>query len=436
MSPEKTSVNQTIEVPALARVEGEGGLYIGVKDGKVTEIKVDVYEPPRFFEGFLRGRSLYEVPDITARICGICPVAYQMSSVDALEASQGIDVSPSIRALRKLLYCAEYIESHALHIYLLQAPDLLGQESAISLAAVAPEVVTKALRMKKVGNSLLRAIGGRSVHPVSTTVGGFYRWPEKETLRTLLPELEWSLTAAVETTRWAATLPYPDFETDAEYVATRHPKEYGILEGTVASSTGREIPVSDFEKYYLEEHVRHSNSLHSRGKEGKSYMVGPLARLNLNHAQLNDRCQALLKELKIQFPIRNPFKALFARAVELVQVYEDAIGLVKEYNPQGPSRIEFKPRTGEGCGASEAPRGLLFHKYRVDSRGLIETARIVPPTSQNFARMEADLWEFAPKVIHKPHDAATLDCEHLIRSYDPCISCSVHFVRLENKDGK
>jgi sulfhydrogenase subunit alpha len=434
MSAEKSNVNQSIEVPALARVEGEGGLYIGVKDGKVTEIKIDIYEPPRFFEGFLRGRSLFEVPDITARICGICPVAYQMSSVDALEASQGIEVTPAIRSLRKLLYCAEYIESHALHIYLLQAPDLLGQESALSLAAVAPDVVTKALRMKKIGNTILRLIGGRSVHPVSTTVGGFYRWPEKEGFTALLPELDWSLAAAEETVRWAATLPYPDFETDVEYVATRHPKEYGILEGGVASSAGREIPVADFEKYYLEEHIPHSTSLHSHGKEGKSYMVGPLARLNLNHAQLNDRCQSLLKELKIQFPIRNPFKALFARAIELVQVYEDAIQLINEYNPQGPSRIEFQPHAGEGCGASEAPRGLLFHKYRVDSRGLIEKARIVPPTSQNFARMEADLWEFAPKVIHKPHDEATLDCEHLVRSYDPCISCSVHFVRLENKD--
>ncbi len=434
MSATKASVNQSIEVPALARVEGEGGLYIGVKDGKVSEIRIDVYEPPRFFEAFLRGRSLYEVPDITARICGICPVAYQMSSVNALESSQGVTVTPSIRALRKLLYCAEYIESHALHIYLLQAPDLLGQESAISLAAVAPEVVTKALRMKKIGNTILRLIGGRSVHPVSTTVGGFYRWPEKENFLALLPELEWSRAAAVETVRWAATLPYPDFEVECEYVATRHPKEYGILEGSVVSSNGREIPVTDYEKYYLEEHVRHSNSLHSRGKEGKSYMVGPLARLNLNHSQLGDASQSLLKELKIQFPIRNPFKALFARAIELVQVYEDAIQLIKEYNPRGASRIEFQPHAGEGCGASEAPRGLLFHKYQVDDRGLIKKARIVPPTSQNFARMEADLWEFAPKVIRKPHEEATLDCEHLVRSYDPCISCSVHFVRLENKD--
>ncbi|MBN1440575.1 MAG: Ni/Fe hydrogenase subunit alpha [Anaerolineales bacterium] len=434
MSATKSTEIRSIEVPALARVEGEGGLYIGVKGGKINQIKVNIYEPPRFFEGFLRGRSLYEVPDITARICGICPVAYQMSSVNALEAAQGVKITPPIRALRRLLYCAEYIESHALHIYLLQAPDLLGQESAISLAEVAPEVVTKALRMKKVGNALLRVIGGRSVHPVSTTVGGFYRWPEKAALEALLPELEWSAQAAVDEVRWAAGLAYPEFEVDAEYVATRHPDEYGVLEGRVVSSTGLDIPPSEFDRHYLEEHVAHCNSLHSHTQAGNSYMVGPLARFNLNHGQLGKTSQSLIKELKIQFPIRNPFKALLARSFELVDAYEDAVRLIREYRPEGPSRILFDPKPGEGSGVSEAPRGLLFHKYTVGAGGLIEKARIVPPTSQNYARMEADLWKFAPTVIAKPHEEATLACEHLIRSYDPCISCSVHFVRWVNED--
>jgi sulfhydrogenase subunit alpha len=435
MTASNTKFVRNIEVPALARVEGEGGLFIGVQDGKINEIRVDIYEPPRFFEGFLRGRSLYEVPDITARICGICPVAYQMSAVNALEASQGVSVTPAIRALRKLMYSAEYIESHALHIFLLQAPDLLGQESAISLAAVAPDVVTKALRMKKVGNSILRVIGGRSVHPVGTAVGGFYRWPMKEDFTALLPELEWSLVAAEETVRWAVTLPYPAFEVECEYVALRHPREYGVLDGDVVSSTGRKVTVSEYEKYYLEEHVRHSNSLHSHTREGAKYMVGPLARLNLNSEQLGARAQSLMKELKIKPPVRNPFKALLARTLELVDAYEDAIRLIKGYNPEGPSRIEFKPKAGEGCGASEAPRGLLFHKYSVDGQGLIRTARIVPPTSQNLARMEADLWEFAPRMLDKPREEATLACEHLVRSYDPCISCATHFVRWERKDG-
>jgi sulfhydrogenase subunit alpha len=428
MTPTKAS-SASIEVPALARVEGEGGLFIGVQDGKVSEIRVNIYEPPRFFEGFLRGRSLYEVPDITARICGICPVAYQMSSVQALEASQGVTVTPSIRALRHLFYCAEWIESHALHMFLLQAPDLLGEESAISLAATKPEIVTRALRMKKVGNAILRVIGGRSVHPLGTSVGGFYRWPPAEEFQALLPELEWALEAALETAQWSAGLPYPDLTIQCEYVALSTPREYAILEGDVVSSGGRRIGVDQFSETYLEEHVRHSNALHNHTPEGKAYMVGPLARLNVNHAQLHEKAAGALKASGVKLPLRNPFMALFARAIELVEAYDEAIRLIRAYNPEGPSRVEFEPHAGEGCGASEAPRGLLFHKYAVDENGLIRSAQIIPPTSQNLARMEADLWEFAPKVMKKTHEEATLACEHLVRSYDPCISCATHFVR-------
>jgi sulfhydrogenase subunit alpha len=432
MTPTKAS-SANIEVPALARVEGEGGLFIGVQDGKVTEIRVDIYEPPRFFEGFLRGRSLFEVPDITARICGICPVAYQMSAVQALEASQGITVTPSIRALRQLFYCAEWIESHALHMFLLQAPDLLGEESAISLAATKPEIVTRALRMKKVGNSVLRVIGGRSVHPLGTSVGGFYRWPPAEEFQALLPELEWALAAAVETAKWSATLPYPDLTIQCEYVALSNPQEYAVLDGEVVSSGGRRINVNQFAATYLEEHVRHSNALHNHTPEGKAYMVGPLSRLNLNHARLHDKAAGALKASGVKLPLRNPFMALFARAIELVEAYDHAIQLIRAYDPQGPSRVEFEPHAGEGCSATEAPRGLLFHHYSVDEQGLIRSAQIVPPTSQNLARMEADLWEFAPTVMKKTREEATLGCEHLVRSYDPCISCATHFVHW--KDG-
>jgi sulfhydrogenase subunit alpha len=422
---------RTIDVPALARVEGEGGLFIGVQDGKVTEIKLNIYEPPRFFEGFLRGRSMHEVPDITSRICGICPVAYQMSAVNALEAAEGIAITPAIRNLRRLLYCAEYMESHLLHIYLLQAPDILGQESALSLAAIAPEVVVRALRMKKAGNALLRAIGGRSVHPLSVTVGGFYRWPNAEDLAALLPELEWTLEAAKETLRWAVGLPYPELSLDYEFVALHHPDEYAILEGDIWSSTGKKIPVDQFEKEYLESHVAHSNALHSRTAAGKVYMVGPMARLNLNAAQLNPIAQTLMAELKIRLPITNPFQNLIARAIEVVHVCEDAIHLVRQYHPEGPSQVEWEHRAGTGCGVSEAPRGLLFHRYSVDAQGIVTQARIVPPTAQNLARIEADLWSFAPQAIQRPHAEATLLCEHLVRSYDPCISCATHFVKMD-----
>lgn len=428
-------MKENIEVGALARVEGEGGLYIGLTDGTVTEVRVDIYEPPRFFEGFLIERFLQEVPDITARICGICPVAYQMSSVYALENILGIQVSPQVRLLRRLMYCGEYIESHALHIYLLQAPDLLGKESALELAAVAPEVVRDALRLKKIGNEILKAIGGRSVHPVNVCVGGFYRWPDVEPLRALLPDLEWGLQAARECVRWAKDLPYPDLEVDYEFVALHHPDEYGVIEGEVWSSKGRKTPVAEFDKAYLETHVRHSNALHSHTLEGTPYLVGPMARLNLNHAQLHPQAQAALKESGVVLPLRNPYKSLIARAIELVHFYAEAIERIRDYRPEGPAHAVLKLKAGEAAAATEAPRGLLYHRYAINKQGRIQRARIVPPTAQNLPRMEADLFALAPKLVKMEQAEATLTAEHLIRSYDPCISCATHFLKLtiENK---
>jgi coenzyme F420-reducing hydrogenase alpha subunit len=419
-----------IEVPSLARVEGEGALYIRLKNGQVDDIQINIYEPPRFFEGFLRGRYYQEVPDLTARICGICPVAYQMSSAIALERAFEVEISPEVRALRRLLYCGEYIESHALHIYMLQAPDLLGHDSALSMAEEAPDLVQKALRIKKIGNELMRAIGGRSIHPVNVCVGGFYSWPGRQALKDLKQDLEWCLQASIETARWASGLPFPDFEQKYEFVALQHPDEYAILCGEVFSSRHKKIPVSQFEETFLEEQVQHSNALHSRTAAGTPYLTGPLARLNINNAQLGAEARQLLKELGIKLPIRNPYKSLLARAIELVQVCSDALELISGYDPQGPSRQEIKPKESEGSGATEAPRGILYHRYVVSSEGKIRHAKIVPPTAQNLARMEADLWSLAPQVLEMPHEEATLACEHLVRSYDPCISCATHFLKL------
>jgi sulfhydrogenase subunit alpha len=421
---------KTIEVPALARVEGEGGLYIGLQDGQAVEVRLDIYEPPRFFEGFLVGRYLQEVPDITARICGICPVAYQMSAVTALENALGLEVSPSVYALRRLMYCGEYIESHALHIYLLQAPDLLGQPSALDLAAIAPKVVKNALRMKKVGNEILKAIGGRSVHPVNACVGGFYRWPETAPLKSLLPELEWALGAARETVRWAMTLPYPELELDYEFVALHHPEEYAVIKGEVWSSKGSHLAVAEYESRYLEEHVKRSNALHSHTREGGNYLVGPLSRLNLNHAQLLPEAQAALEDAQIKLPITNPYKSLIARAVELVHFYAEAIALIRTYDPAGPAHPLLKLNAGEGAGASEAPRGLLYHRYKIDEQGRVLFAKIVPPTAQNLPRIEEDLFALAPQLVELPLEQATLTAEKLVRAYDPCISCATHFLKM------
>ena len=422
---------KNIEVPALARVEGEGGLFIGIKDGKAVEIRLDIYEPPRFFEGFLVDRFLQEVPDITARICGICPVAYQMSSVRALEAALAIEVSAEIYALRRLMYCGEFIESHALHIFLLQAPDLLGVPSALDLAAIAPEVVKNALRMKKVGNEVLKAIGGRSVHPVNACVGGFYRWPDAEPLKATLPELEWALEAAKEAVKWSLTLSYPELKIDYEFVAIHDKDEYGVMKGDVWSSKGSKLSVTDYETRYMEEHVQRSNALHGHTKEGGHYLVGPLARLNLNHEQLMPAAQKSLMDNKIKLPIINPYMGLIARAIELVHFYEEAIQLVKAYKPTGPAHIDLKLKSGEGCGMSEAPRGLLYHRYRIDEMGRVKFAKITPPTAQNLPRIEEDLLALAPQLFKMDQEQATLTAEHLVRSYDPCISCATHFLKLK-----
>jgi sulfhydrogenase subunit alpha len=421
---------KNIEVPALARVEGEGGLFIGVKDGKAVEIRLDIYEPPRFFEGFLVDRYLQEVPDITARICGICPVAYQMSSVRALESALGIEIPAEVYALRRLMYCGEFIESHALHIYLLQAPDLLGVPSALDLAAIAPELVMNALRMKKSGNELLKAIGGRSVHPVNVCVGGFYRWPDADPLRATLPELEWALEAAKETVKWSLTLPYPDLKVNYEFVAIHDKDEYGVMKGDVWSSKGSKLSVNDYETRYIEVHVKHSNALHSHTKDGGHYMVGPLARLNLNHEQLMPEAQKALKDTKIKLPILNPYRSLIARSIELVNFLDEAIQLVQAYHPSGPAFQELKLKAGEGCGMSEAPRGLLYHRYQIDEKGRVKFAKIIPPTAQNLPRIEEDLLALAPQLVKMEQEEATLTAEHLVRSYDPCISCATHFLKL------
>ncbi|MBN2386084.1 MAG: Ni/Fe hydrogenase subunit alpha [Anaerolineales bacterium] len=429
-------MKENIEVGALARVEGEGGLYIGLKDGAIAEVRLDIYEPPRFFEGFLEDRFLQEVPDITARICGICPVAYQMSSAYALEAALGVTISPQARQLRRLMYCAEFIESHTLHIYLLQAPDLLGKQSAFELAAEAPEVVKGALRMKKIGNDLLKAIGGRSVHPVNVCVGGWYRWPDVAALQALLPELEWGLEAARACVRWAVSLPYPDLKIDYEFVALHHPDEYGVIEGEVWSSKGRKTPIPEYEKNYIESHVKHSNALHSHTVDGNPYLVGPLARLNINHRQLGPEAQEALKESGLSLPLCNPYWSLAARAVELVHFYAEALAQIKAYKPDGPAQSTFTLKAGEGWGATEAPRGLLYHRYGIDRTGHIRTARIVPPTAQNLPRIEADLFAMAPKLIQMEQEQATLTAEHLVRAYDPCISCATHFLTLKVEEIK
>lgn len=433
-SPAKRSTasrTRAIKVDYLARVEGEGGLRVRVRGDKVEDVTFNIFEPPRFFEAFLRGRDYSEAPDITARICGICPVAYQMSSSQAMEDAFGVTVGGQLRNLRRLLYCGEWIESHALHIYLLHAPDFLGYEDAIRLAADHPDVVKRALELKKVGNDLMVAVGGREIHPINVRVGGFYHLPTKSDLQPFIARLRWAIDASLETVKLTSSFPFPDFEQEYEFVSLRHPDEYPITEGRLVSNRGLDIAVQEYEKYFIEEHVKHSNALHSVLKDRGSYFVGPLARYNLNFDKLTPAAQKAAKSAGLAPVCKNPFKSIVVRSIELLYACEEALRLINQYEPPSAAAAELKPRAATGCGCTEAPRGILYHRYRLAEDGTILDAKIVPPTSQNQKTIESDLREFVTKNLSLPTDKLTWQCEQVVRNYDPCISCATHFLTLD-----
>jgi sulfhydrogenase subunit alpha len=425
-------------VNALARVEGEGALHVTMRDGVVDEVRFELYEPPRFFEAFLRGRDFREVPDITARICGICPVAYQMSSCHALEKAMGVfhQVDPAIRALRNLLYCGEWIESHVLHVFMLHLPDFLGYESVITMAADHAPVVKQALKLKKIGNALVALLGGRAVHPVGVCVGGFYATPEPERAAALLVDVKHGLDEMCELTLFLAKkLDYPDLVRDYEFVALVPDDEYPMNLGPIGSNKGLRVDQEDFLRAVEERQAAHTTALQSVIKGRGAYCVGPVARLNLNAEKLHPRAAELLpkvqKAVRAELPWRNNFLSLPARALETVHALAVAADILERYVPPVRSRIPIEPRAGIGGHGTEAPRGLCWHQYRTNSDGTIASARIMPPTSQNQLQIEQDLRDYAQKLAAVDDETATLRCEHLIRNYDPCISCSVHFLRFK-----
>ena len=422
-----------IEVPILTRVEGEGGVTIQLKNGLIENAKLHIYEPPRLFEALLRGRSLEETPDITARICGICPVAYQMSSVHALEAALNVKVTPNIRRLRRLLYCGEWIESHALHVHLLHAPDFFGAASGIALAQRFPDEIKRGLQLKKFGNKLLEVLGGRAIHPINVRVGGFHRLPGVSEMRALIPHFEWGVQAAADVTRWVARFPFPDFEQPYEFVSLSHPDEYPMNEGDIISSTGLRIPVNEYDAQFVEEHVPHSTALHAVRKDHRtSYFLGPLARVTLNRERLSPTARRIADEVGFAADCRNPYRSIIARSIELVHAYEEGLAILRDYTSSGPAHLDYQYVEASGCAATEAPRGLLFHHYQIDREGKIVSGRIIPPTSQNQRQIEKDLVDHLSGRLLQgaSRDELGGDCERLVRTYDPCISCSTHFLRI------
>ena len=421
---------ERIHVGALARVEGEGALHVRVRDGTVEEVRLEIYEPPRFFEALLRGRSYLEPVDITARICGICPIAYQMSAALAIEDACGVRVEGPIRDLRRLIYCGEWIESHALHIYLLHAPDFLGCDGAIEMARDHPDLVRSGLQLKKAGNALLELIGGRPVHPVNPCVGGFYRAPTRTELRTLLDPLERARETALATVRWAAALDFPDLRIDAELVSLAPPDEYPMFGERIRSTDSLDIPVSAFSQAFVEEQSDHSTALWS-SHLGQPYLVGPLARFTLGSANLSADVRSEARAAGFEGGCRNPFQSIVVRALEVLEACGQAIGIIDSYEEPDPPRVQVPPRAGVGHGASEAPRGLLYHRYRIDAEGRIEEAVIVPPTSQNQRVIEEDVRRVVAAGLDSPREQLAWRCEQAIRNHDPCISCATHYLSLE-----
>ena len=419
----------TLRVASLSRVEGEGALHVTVRDGVVERAALEIYEPPRFFEAFLRGRQYTEMSDLTSRVCGICPVAYQASAWQAIEQACGVSVSAAIAALRRLLYCGEWISSHALHIYLLHAPDFLGTADAVTLAGRHRDVVERGLQLKKAGNAILETVGGRAIHPVNTRVGGFYRAPSHADLARLADQLRPALDAALETLAWVAGFDFPDVELTQPLFALHSAEHYAIDAGVPTSTTGASFDVASFGDHVVEHQVPYSTALHAH-LDGARYLTGPLARYTLNSSQLSEIARQAATDAGLGATCRNPYRSIVVRAVEIVYAVDEALRIIADYEPPEPSAIDVAPRAGVGCGATEAPRGLLFHRYELDADGTVLSANIVPPTSQNQATIEDDLREVVAGNLDLDDAALTALCERTIRNYDPCISCATHFLDL------
>ncbi len=421
---------RTIKVGALARVEGEGALAVRVRDGKVRDVKFRIYEPPRFFEALLQGRMFSDAPDITARICGICPIAYLMGASLAMEDALGVRVDGPLRDLRRLIYCGEWIESHVLHAAMLHAPDFLGLDDALLIARDNPELVKTALGLKKLGNTILEVVGGRAVHPVNLKVGGFYRVPRTVEVRALAEPLKRAIDDAVGLTKAFAAFDFPDFEDDYTTVSLSHPDAYAIDAGDIVSNRGLHIPVSAFGEHFSEEHVAHSNALHGRAADGEPYLVGPIARYNNNFDKLSDLAKDTAKTAGLGPVCTNPFHSILVRMVETVYACQEALRLATAYEAPDAPAVDVTPGAGTGFGCTEAPRGICHHSYSLDDEGRITWASIVPPTSQNQKQIERDLAGVVERNLDLSDDDLTWRCEQTIRNYDPCISCATHFLKL------
>jgi sulfhydrogenase subunit alpha len=428
-------MSNRIEVHHVTRVEGHGNIIVEMDNGRFKDCRFEIVETPRFFEAMLRGRHYSEASHITSRICGICATGHAITSLQATESALGIKVSEQTHYLRKLAFHGEILDSHILHVYMLVAPDFLGVGSIIPLAETHRPVVLRALKMKKLSGDICAVVAGRHTHPIAMSVGGFTHFAkpgELADLRERLVDIRQDVDATVE---FFSTLPWPQFERETEYVSLHHPDEYAFVDGEILTTDGSQYSLESYRELTNEFLVRHSSGKHTRHMRD-SYMVGALARLNNNYEQLHPRAKSAAVTLGLKPMVFNPYLNSAAQIVEIVHCVEDAIAVIDHLLEMGISSEEpAKPtrESGEGVGACEVPRGLLIHNYKIGEDGLLTGANCIIPTNQNLANIEVDMHALMPKIESKPHDAIKLDLEMLVRAYDPCISCSVHVMDIEDR---
>lgn len=417
-----------LTVEHVARIEGHGNIRIEVDGGVVREIRLDVVEPARFFESMVAGRRFDEAPLITSRICGICSPNHVVTSIKAIEAALGVQVSERTKLLRKLLVYGSFLQNHATHLYILAAPDYVGLPNVFPLADSNPDIVARALRLKKLGNELTSLVGGRSVHPVTAVVGGFTSEPDPAKLEGFREMLLAVADDAMETVGLFKSFAVPDFATAGEMLALTADDDYAIYEGdTAAYDAGWRRPAGEYRDFIREDVVGHSNAKHST-VDGRPFLVGSVARINLNAGRLNERGQAALAASGVEVGTRNPFHMNLLQAVELADAASRCVGYIERLLESGGSSlpVPFHIAAGEGGSATEAPRGTLYHSYGIDDDGIITSGDVITPTAQNLANIEADMRAFAPTVADRDETEFKLLVEELVRSYDPCLSCSVH----------
>jgi len=424
--------NISVNVDHVTRVEGHGNIVVNVKEGKIEECKWEVVEAPRFFEAFVRGRSYLEVAHITSRICGICSIGHTLASLQATEAALGVKISEQTRLLRRILIQGENLQSHVLHAYFLAAPDFVGAPSVFPLVKTHPQVVVRALRMKKLANDLCDVFGGRTVHPITPTVNGFTKLPEIKEVKDIRKQLVDASPDLEATLGLFKTLKMPAFQRETEYISLKSKEEYALYDGVIASTDAGTTPVENYRNWTNEYLVPHSTAKYAKNVRD-SYMVGALARFNNNHDQLSPRAKKAAAELGLKAPCYNPFMNTVAQVVEAVHAVDESIRLIDEVLDKGlkeeDRRILLK--AGKGVGSVDVPRGILFHDYTYDKNGICREANCIIPTNQNHANIQKDMEALLPQILNQPQDEIRLKLEMLVRAYDPCISCSTHLLKVK-----